>query len=193
MRRRSASCRMRARGLCCSRSRIARVISKRACRRWSPISARSPRSPRPGGPVAVSTSTFTADQPALDKIVGGFAISDTAADVVQNLGALSGDPNIASITASNGPVAVSTATFLADQSTLDKIVGGFDISDTAADISANLDQLDDSNIDVITISDNGQVQRVGRAIDERRDGDRQARECELIAGAARDQRHGRGC
>src|SRR5208282_5959481 len=66
------------------------------------------------GPVVVSTATFLADQPALDKIVGGFAISDTAADVVQNLGALSGDPR--SINASNGPAVVSTATFLADQS-----------------------------------------------------------------------------
>ena len=59
-----------------------------------------------GGPVVVSTSTFLADQPALDKIVGGFTISDTAADVVQNLDALSADPNIASITATDGPVVV---------------------------------------------------------------------------------------
>ena len=70
---------------------------------------------------------------------------------------MSADPNITSITASNGPVVVSTATFLADQSTLDKIVGGFAISDTAAAITANLDQLSDPNIDAITISDNGQV------------------------------------
>ena len=33
------------------------------------------------GPVAVSTATFLADHPTLDKIGGGFAISDTAADV----------------------------------------------------------------------------------------------------------------
>ena len=110
-----------------------------------------------GRPVAVSTATFLADQLALDKIVGGFAIFDTAADVVQNLGALSADPNITSIAASNGPVAVSAATFLADQSTLDKIVGGFAISGAAAAITANLDQLNDLNIDSITISDNGQV------------------------------------
>ena len=111
-----------------------------------------------GGPVAVSTSTFLADQSALDKIVGGFVISDTASDVVQNLGALSADPNITSITASNGPVVVSAATFLDDQSALNKIVGGFAISDTASNIMANLNQLSDPNIDAITISDNGQVQ-----------------------------------
>ena len=77
-----------------------------------------------GGPVAVSMSTFLADQSALDKIVGGFVISDTASDVVQNLGALSADPNITSIAASNGPVVVSAATFLDDQSALNEIVGG---------------------------------------------------------------------
>ena len=49
------------------------------------------------------------------------------------------------------------ATFLADQSTLDKTPGGFDISDTAANITANLDQLNDPNIDAIVVSDDGQV------------------------------------
>ncbi len=109
------------------------------------------------GPVVVSASTFLADQSTLDKIVGGFVISDTAAYVVQNLNALSADPNITSITASNGPVVVSASTFLADQSTLDKIVDGFVISDTAVNLSANLGQLNDPNIDAITISDNGQI------------------------------------
>ncbi len=109
------------------------------------------------GPVVVSPSTFLADQPTLDKIVGGFTISDTAADVVQDLDALNADLNITSIAASNGPVAVSMATFLGDQPTLDKIVGGFAISGAAAAITANLDQLNDPNIDAITILDNGQV------------------------------------
>ncbi len=109
------------------------------------------------GPVLVSTTAFLADQPALDKIVGEFEISDTAAVVVQSLGALSADPNITSITASNGPVVVSTSTFLADQSTLNEIAGGFAIFDTAAYITANLNQLNDPNIGAITISDSGQV------------------------------------
>jgi Protein of unknown function (DUF3383) len=52
---------------------------------------------------------------------------------------------------------VSLATFLADQGTLDQTQGGFDIADTAADITANLDQLNDPNIDAIIVSDNGQV------------------------------------
>ena len=41
--------------------------------------------------------------------------------------------------------------------TLNEIVGGFAISDAAAAITASLDQLNDPNIDAITISDNGQV------------------------------------
>ena len=86
------------------------------------------------------------------------AINDTAADVQAGLSTLVADTGeIASITASNGPIVVSAATFLADQSALDKIVGGFAISDTADVIVANLDQLNDPNISAITISDNGQI------------------------------------
>ena len=58
---------------------------------------------------------------------------------------------------STGLVVVSVSTFLADQSTLDQTAGGFVIFDAAAAITANLDQLNDPNIDAITISDNGQV------------------------------------
>ena len=64
---------------------------------------------------------------------------------------------IASITATSGTVAVSTSTFLADQSTLDQTGGGFAILDAAAEITANLNHLNDANIGAITISDNGQV------------------------------------
>ena len=64
---------------------------------------------------------------------------------------------IGSITASNGPIVVLAATFVADQSALDKIVGGFDVSDKAANVEANLDQLNDPNISAITISNNGQI------------------------------------
>ena len=53
--------------------------------------------------------------------------------------------------ASFGPIVVSAATFLDDQSTLDKIAGGFDVSDDAADLVAALPTLNaDSNVDAIT-------------------------------------------
>ena len=88
-----------------------------------------------------------------------FAINDTARDIGNGLSTLVQDASkIASITVSNGPIVpVSAATFLADQSALDKIVGGFGVSDTAADVVAHLDQLNDPNISTITISDNGPI------------------------------------
>ena len=86
------------------------------------------------------------------------AINDTATDVQDGLSTLVADTGeIASITASNGSIVVSAATFLADQSALDKIVGGFDVSDTAANLVADLDQLNDPNISAIIISDSGQI------------------------------------
>ena len=76
------------------------------------------------------------------KSVSGIRMSDTAANIEAGLSTLIADTGeIASITASNAPVAVSVATFLADQSALDKIAGGFSISDTAVDVAQNLDQL----------------------------------------------------
>ena len=168
------------------------------------------------GPVAVSVSTFLADQPALDQIAGGFSILDVAGAIRANLDQLD-DPKIdaillsdngqvvssvrqlttdaaaigklqnvnsspvrlaisdtaaaveaglptlvaatgeiASITESDGPVAFSTSTFLADQSTLDKIVGGFGISDTAFDVAQGLDALNtDTNVSSIALTDGG--------------------------------------
>jgi hypothetical protein len=69
----------------------------------------------------------------------------------------SGRPGqIASIAASNGLVVVSTSTFLADRSTLDKIIGGFDISDTASDVVQNLDALNaDGHVTSIALTDVG--------------------------------------
>ena len=86
------------------------------------------------------------------------AISDTAGAVEAGLSALVADASeIASITASNGSVVVSAGTFRADQATLDKIVGGFAIGDTAAHISATLNSLGDPEINSIAISDNGTI------------------------------------
>ncbi len=91
-----------------------------------------------------------------DQIPGGFAISDTASAIAANIGSLN-NSHINSITATGGTVTVSCATFLANQTTLDKVVGGFAISDMAAEISADLNQLTDSNITSINISDNAAV------------------------------------
>ena len=76
------------------------------------------------GPVAVSTSTFLADQPTLDKIVGGFAISDTASDVAQHLDASNADTNVTSIALTDGGVPTLTVSIqqaMNDTRALDEI------------------------------------------------------------------------
>ncbi|RBP11158.1 hypothetical protein DFR50_11744, partial [Roseiarcus fermentans] len=109
-----------------------------------------------GGTVAVSVATFTADKALLDKIVNGFAVSDTAAHVQASLAAL-GDADIASITATGGPLVVSGATVSTNKAVLDKIDGGFAVKDTAANISANLAALVDPAVTTITVSDSAAV------------------------------------
>ena len=61
------------------------------------------------------------------------------------------------VTVESTPVVVSVATYLAEKSTLDGTQGGFDILDTAAAITAYLDQLDDTHIVSIDVSDSGEV------------------------------------
>ncbi len=117
------------------------------------------------GNVGASIQQLTTDTTAIGKLQNAnlspvlFAINDTATDIKNGLSTLVQDASkIASITVSNGPIVpVSAATFLADQSALDKIVGGFGVSDTAANVVADLDQLNDPNISAITISDNGPI------------------------------------
>jgi hypothetical protein len=108
-----------------------------------------------GGPIVVSTATFTNDQAALDEVAGGFGISDTVADITGALPNLAADAHINSITAADGPIVISTATFTSDQAALDKVVGGFGISDTVADITAALPSLaaDIGSINSITATD----------------------------------------
>jgi hypothetical protein len=116
------------------------------------------------GQVSPSVQQLTTDETAIGKLQNAnlspvlLAIIDTAADDLAGWSTLVADTSeIASITAPNGPIVVSTSTFLADQSTLDKILGGFDILDGAGAVTANLGQLSDPNIDAITVSDNAPV------------------------------------
>jgi hypothetical protein len=100
----------------------------------------------PARQVGASIQQLTSDATAIGELENAnsspvlLAINDTALDVQAGLSTLAQDAGeTASITASNGPLVVSAATFLADQSTLDKIVGGFEISDTAPDVAQDLD------------------------------------------------------
>jgi hypothetical protein len=106
-----------------------------------------------GGQVNVDIGTFVAFQPALNDIVGGFAVTDTVANVQANLAALNADAaHITMTTATGGPVSVSTATFLANQTALNHIAGGFNVADTSANLQTNLAalQADAGNVDAIT-------------------------------------------
>ncbi|HME83408.1 MAG TPA: DUF3383 family protein, partial [Roseiarcus sp.] len=116
------------------------------------------------GNVVSSVQQLTTDATAISKLQNAnlspvlLAINDTAGAIQTGLATLVADAGeIVSITESNGPIVVSAATYLADHSALDKIVGGFAISDAANAVEAKLDRLDDLNITAITISDNGRI------------------------------------
>ncbi len=104
-----------------------------------------------GGVVSVNLSTFSADRAGLNDIVGGVNISDVVTNVQTNLAALQADvSHIGSITATYGWVSASIVTFKADKSALNEIVGGFKISDTVANIQANLGALNADAAHIIT-------------------------------------------
>lgn len=97
------------------------------------------------GTITGTVANFLRDQVALDKVVGGFNISDTAATIVNNIAALQNDAShIDAIAASDGqPIVVGNGKFVADRTALDKIVGGFTILGDASVLSGNLDGLQD--------------------------------------------------
>ncbi len=113
--------------------------------------------------VGASVEQLTSDAATLAKLDNEngtayqLAITDTVGDVEAGLATLvANTSNIASITATGGTVTVSVATVLADQPTLDKIVGGFAIADLAATVAANLDALNaDAQLKSITLTDGG--------------------------------------
>ena len=116
------------------------------------------------GAVGASVAQLTSDATAVGKLANAsgtpyqLAISDTAANVQADLAILEADvAHIASVTLTSGTVVVSVSTFTADQGVLNKIGGGFYISDSAANISASLNALNDANINAISVSDNGAV------------------------------------
>ncbi len=106
------------------------------------------------GTAAAITSELDAliYTPAAGSGTTTFTLTDTT-----SVGTSASDANTTVTVNPSGPLVVSVATFLADQSSLDQTPGGFDILDTASAISTSLDQLNDPNIDVITILGNGQV------------------------------------
>ena len=145
------------------------------------------------GNVVASVQQLTTDAKAINKLQNAnlspvrLAINDTAADVQAGLSTLVQDTGeIASITASDGPISsVSAATFLADQSALDKIVGGVRRLGYGGQSGPRSARRSEHLCD----HDFGQRadQRFGCAAHDRCDGDRQPAECERVPRAARNQ------
>ena len=94
-----------------------------------------------GGTLTETAAAFSAYQAALDKAAGGFAVSDTATNVQADLSSLAADTHVTSITATGGTLTETVAEFTADKAALDKVVGGFAISDTGANVQGALASL----------------------------------------------------
>ena len=98
-----------------------------------------------GGHAEVSVSDFSAYSSLLNEISGGFSILDTAADLMTTavLAALKADlTHIDAIAVSSTPqVLSSVASFNANLGVFDKIAGGVEITDTAANIAGDMKAL----------------------------------------------------
>ena len=111
------------------------------------------------GQISASVAQLTTDATAIGDLRNAnpsllLAINDTAGAVQTGLSTLvqdTGEIGSITIAAPVYPVVVSAAKFLADQSALDKIVGGFDVSDDAASLAAALSALNaDPGVNAIT-------------------------------------------
>jgi hypothetical protein len=101
-------------------------------------------------------ASFQASRAALDQVAGGYSIVDSAANIQPNLAALQADAShIASVSLTSGVVTVNVAAFLAEQAVLNKIVGGFAVADTGANVQAQLGALeqDAGQIKSVTLND----------------------------------------
>ncbi len=101
-------------------------------------------------------ASFLTSQSSLDQVAGGYSIVDSLANIQPNLAALNADAsNINAVTSTSGVIAVNAATFAADQTILNKFVGGFAVVDTGANIQAQIDALgnDSAAITSVTMSD----------------------------------------
>ncbi len=111
------------------------------------------------GQISASVAQLTTDATAIGKLKNAnaspvlLAINDTAGAVQTGLSTLVQDTGeIGSITTRPmGRSSFRRPHSVADRSTLDKIAGGFDVSDTAANLVADLSTLNaDSDVDAIT-------------------------------------------
>ena len=114
--------------------------------------------------INITVAQLTTDAVAISKLSAAdntpyrLSIGDSGTNVQNNLTTLSANiAHISAIVLISGSVTVSTAAFLANQSALDKITGKFAISDTVANIRANIAaiQADQSHIRAVITPWNG--------------------------------------
>jgi hypothetical protein len=92
-----------------------------------------------GGQVTVGNGLLVADEAALNLIVGGFIIVGQAPVLSGNLNGLEVDiSHINTIAELNGTITASSVTQLSDEMAVNKVVGGFAISDTEANVYSNV-------------------------------------------------------
>ncbi len=97
--------------------------------------------------IALPTPATVADYLAAfsdyNLISGGFSISDTASDIAAGLAAIGADlAHLASVTSTSGKVKVGMYDFSNYESVLDRVVGGFVVSDSLAKIVPDIATLD---------------------------------------------------
>ena len=118
------------------------------------------------GALTVTATLFAANRAALDKISGGFAISDTAANIVSHLAAIDADlAHINSLTVS-GKVVVAASQAVNNRAALDKIAAGYSISDTAANIQTALASLFADTAKIVSITSTSGAVTVSDAVFE---------------------------
>jgi len=125
---------------------------------WSSITSITSTDTLVSMSVASFISTFfSTGSGFLHNINDGFVISDTAANIENELGWLVEEGNIVSVASTTGSVSVSVAGFAVYQSFLDKVTGGFNIADTSANIwhAFNNINSDASNIKSISVINTG--------------------------------------
>ena len=144
--------------------------------------------------ISVTVSSLSASA-AIDAYTanptwGHFAIVDSAADIgadLDGLETLATAGKLVSIAATGGPVTVPVSASSADGLALDMIVGGFDVSDRAANVVANIDALNaDANVTSILLTDFTSADAFARRRSGARRYDGARRDCQPLHDAIAD-------
>ena len=112
-----------------------------------------------GSLTGLSAATAIANAGVLSDVSGGFSIADSAANLGSNLGKLASASDIgklSGIDVSGGSILiVSTATAVADEKALLKVMNGFSVKGSAAAVARDADVLEAEVVNISTIAVTG--------------------------------------